>query len=170
MFKPQPGLAFPYLIVNDGNKALDYYKMAFGGDEVMKRMLGLEGTPMAGKLMHGEIQIGKSVFFITEEWDQNGYQKAPTSVNASTCGLSLYFEDVDKAYERAMAAPGTKSVQPPANQFWGDRMAVIKDPFGHVWMLHQKIEELTEEQIEKRAKEMFANFDPSKCAGANQPA
>ena len=143
----------PTLVVNDGARAIDFYKQAFGA-EVMFRM-----DRPDGKLMHASIKIGDSVVMMGEECKSHaGHEescgKAPTSVKDTTVGLYLYVENVDKFFDRAVKAGG-KVVMPVTDMFWGDRMGQLKDPFGHLWSVATQKELVSEGEIGRRAQEFM---------------
>jgi PhnB protein len=128
----------PRLVVRDGAAAVDFYASAFGAEEVYDRF-----TDPDGKLIHTEIRIGDSIVFVTEEAGAGG----------GTI-LATYWEDVDAAWERALAA-GAEVIYPLANQFYGERGGRLGDPFGHQWMLAQRTEDLSHAEMTRRAAEFF---------------
>ena len=132
----------PSLVVKGAAKAIDFYKKAFGAEEVM-RMPGPEG-----RVMHAEIKIGDSMIMLGDEWPDMGY-KAPIP-NHITGSLHIYVPDVDKAFDRAVTA-GCTVAMPVANMFWGDRYGKVTDPFGHVWGLATHVEDVPPEECAKRA-------------------
>jgi PhnB protein len=146
----------PHLVIRGAAKAIDFYKNAFGAQELM-RMNGPGGT-----IGHAELKIGDSVIFLADEFPQ-GPVKAPESLGSSSCVLNLYVEDVDKVYDTAVKAGG-KAAMPPADMFWGDRYGQLVDPFGHVWGVATHKEEVSPEETEKRAKEFWANMAQRKSA------
>jgi PhnB protein len=140
----------PHLVVRDAAKAIDFYKKAFGAQELMR----MEGP--GGKIGHAELKIGNSVIFLADEFPQ-GPCKAPQTVGTTTCTLNLYVEDVDKVYDTAVKA-GAKTAMPLANMFWGDRYGQVSDPFGHVWGLATHVEEVSPEEMDKRAQAFWASM------------
>ena len=141
--------ATPYIIVRGAADAIDFYKKAFGAQETMR-----VGAP-GGKIGHAEIQIGNSRIMLADEHPEMGF-RGPQSLGGSPSGIVLYVEDSDKAYAQAVAA-GAKVVRPLQDQFYGDRSATLSDPFGHLWTVSSRKENLTPEQIIARA----ANFQAS---------
>lgn len=131
----------PYLVVKDADAALAFYQRAFGFE---KRMT-IPGPD--GKIKHGEASYRDAVIMFSPESNTPECNaKAPaTSGVAPAVGLYLYCDDVDALYTRAVAA-GAKSVSPPENMFWGDRMCNLLDPDGHSWSFATNV----------------ADFDPSK--------
>ena len=140
-----------HLIVNDGPKAVDFYKKAFGAE-----ILGVQKTP-DGKVMHAELSVGGARLMLADEFPGMGSGSAKT-LGGSPVVLNLYVqEDVDGLFNQAVGAGGTV-VMPLANQFWGDRYGQIKDPFGHLWALGQHVEDVAPEEMERRAREAFAQM------------
>ena len=133
----------PYLIVRGGVRALDYYKEAFGAEERF-RMDGPGGT-----IGHAEIQIGNSIIMLADEnpaWNA----KAPTVGTLPPVQLMVYVDDVDATFKRALAAGGMET-QPIKNQFYGDRSGSLTDPFGHSWTVATHIEDVSSEEMQRRA-------------------
>lgn len=141
--------AIPYLTILGAEKAIDFYKQVFGAVEKM-RFPGPDG-----KIMHAELKIGPAQIFVTEENLSYG-AKGPHTVGGSPVTVVLYFENVDAVAAKATAA-GATFTMPVADMFWGDRSGCLVDPFGHNWMISQHLEDLTPEQLGKRATEAFAN-------------
>jgi PhnB protein len=123
----------PFLNVKGVAKLIDFLKSALGAEEVM-RMPGPDGT-----VMHAEVSIGNSRLMLGE----------PMQTGASTSAFYVYVSDVDSMYKRATGA-GAKSVSPPTDQFWGDRMATVTDPFGNTWSIATHKEDPTPEEMAKR--------------------
>ena len=136
----------PRLVVSDGAAAIEFYVRAFGAEEVGERFTG-----PGGELIHAEVRIGDSVVMLTGESDE---ARSPSSAGTVTAILATYWEDVDAAWERALAA-GAEVVYPLADQFYGERGGRLRDPFGHQWMLSQVIEDVPPEEMERRAAEFF---------------
>jgi PhnB protein len=136
----------PYLIVNDGAAAIEFYKQAFGATEVL-RMAGPDG-----KIGHAEIKIGDSHVMLADEVTEMGY-RSPKSLGGSPVSLMVYVEDVDATVERANAA-GAKLTRPVEDQFYGDRTGSVEDPFGHVWYVATHIEDVPLEELKRRAAAM----------------
>jgi len=135
----------PYLIVHDAAGALQFYQKAFGAKELM-RFPGPNG-----KIMHAEIQLGDSKIMLADECPEMGYRSAE-SIGGSPVSLYVYLPDCDKVVEKA-AAEGAKILKPVADQFYGDRSGFIQDPFGHFWGVATHTEDVSAEEIEKRAKQ-----------------
>ena len=135
----------PYLIVTGAANALDYYKMAFDAQEIM-RMPGPDG-----KIAHAEIQIGNARLMLADESPQMGH-KSPQTIGGSGTGLMLYVNDVDDSFQRAVSGGG-KVVQEVKNQFYGDRSGTLADPFGHHWTIATHVEDVAPEEMKRRMDE-----------------
>jgi PhnB protein len=146
----------PHLVIRGAAKAIEYYKNAFGAQELMR----MQGP--GGMIGHAELKIGNSVIFLADEFPQAPC-KAPQSLGATTCTLNLYVEDVDNVYDTAVRAGG-KAAMPPADMFWGDRYGQLVDPFGHVWGVATHKEDVNPEEMEKRAKAFWASMAQAKTA------
>ena len=131
----------PYLILDRAAEAIRFYERAFGATEVMR-------LPMGDKIGHAEIRIGDSIVMLSDEWPEFG-KLGPKARGGATSSLMIYVEDVDAAYARAIAAGGTEE-RPPEDQFWGDRMGSLVDPFGHSWSLATHVEDVPEEEMQRR--------------------
>jgi PhnB protein len=140
----------PSIVVRDAARAIDFYKKALGAKE-LTRMAGPDG-----KIMHAELQIGDSIIFLGDEMPQSP-SKSPQTLGASTGALHIYVEDVDRSFQKALDAGG-KVQMPVGDQFWGDRYGSFVDPFGHVWGLGTHKEDLTNQEMEERAKAFFAQM------------
>ena len=125
----------PRLVVSNGAAAVEFYARAFGAEEVYDRFTG-----PGGELIHTELRIGDSVVMITQDAEGGG------SI------LATYWPDVDAAWQRAIDA-GAEVVFPLADQFYGERGGRLRDPYGHQWMLAQRTEELSHEEMMRRAAE-----------------
>ena len=136
------------LTVKNAAKALDYYARAFGAEELV-RIAAPDGS-----VGHAEFKIGDSRIFISGEHAEWKAFAMPEGTLASSL-LCLMTDDCDAAFERAIAAGGT-SVAAPKDEFWGMRSAVVADPFGYRWSLGQVIEDVTPEEVAKRAEALYA--------------
>ncbi|MDQ2850420.1 MAG: VOC family protein [Actinomycetota bacterium] len=142
----------PRLVVSDGASAIEFYRAAFGAEEVGKRF-----TDPGGAVIHAEVRIGDSVVMITEETGDGGPAQAPPSLGRAVSAImATYWADVDDVWERAVAA-GAEVIYPLADQFYGERGGRLRDPFGHQWMLSQRIEYVTAEEMNRRAAESFGS-------------
>jgi PhnB protein len=136
--------ATPYLIIKGAAKALEYYKKAFGAKEMLRF------AAPGGMIGHAEIKIGDSMIMLADEYPDMGY-RGPLSLGGSAVSILLYVEDVDRWFERAIAAGG-KATRPVADQFYGDRSGTLTDPFGHVWTISTHVEDVSLEEMNRRAK------------------
>ena len=149
--KPVPAghhTATPYLAIKDGMKAVEFYKKAFGASETYKL------TMPDGRLGHAEIQLGDSVIMRSDEFPEFG-GKAPPTLGGSPVAIHLYVEDVDAFFKKAVAA-GAKERKPVADQFYGDRSGQLEDPYGHLWWVATRKEDVSPEEMQKRINAMFA--------------
>ena len=133
----------PYLILNSASDAIAFYKKALGADEVMRM------EDPGGKVHHAEIKIGDSRIMLADEHPEL-QALSPKTIGGSPVSIHLYVADVDAAVERAVAA-GAKLVRPVADQFYGDRVGGIEDPFGYRWFIATRKEDLTMDEIRRRA-------------------
>ncbi len=133
----------PYLIVDGANKALAFYKQAFGATETMRM-----SYPGSDKIGHAEMRIGDSVIMLADEHPEMEFL-GPGHFGGTPVSLMLYVEDVDAVAKRAVDA-GATELRPVTDQFYGDRMGTFKDPFGHVWSISTHIEDLSPEEVKHR--------------------
>lgn len=140
--------ATPYLIVPGAAQALDFYQATFGAVELVRL------ADPDGKIMHAEIGIGDASIMLADEFPQMGY-RGPQSLGGSAVSVLLYVADVDAVFAKAIAG-GATSMVPVADQFDGDRRGTLTDPFGHVWLLATKIEEVSYAQMRSRFAQMMA--------------
>jgi len=138
----------PHLVVKGASQAIEFYKKAFGAKE-LSRMHGPDGK----SIMHAQLKIGDSLLFLVDEFPEMGCY-GPLTGGRSPVTIHLYVEDVDSAFNVALAA-GARQTMPPADMFWGDRYGKLIDPFGHEWSLATHKEDLTPEEIGKRAQTAF---------------
>ena len=133
----------PYLAVDGAADAIAFYKKAFGATEVM-RMPG-----PGGKVGHAEIEIGGSRIMLADEYPDMNF-RSPKAYGGSPVGLHLYVADVDAVARQAVAA-GARELRPVKDQFYGDRSGSIEDPFGHVWHIATRKEDLSVDELKRRA-------------------
>ena len=137
----------PYLIVDDAKAAIEFYKSAFGATEKFR-------LPMGDRIGHAEIKIGDSFIMLADEFPDMGHL-GPKARGGTTVSLMVYVEDVDNAFKQAIDAGG-KEERPVENQFWGDRMGTLSDPFGHKWSLATTVEEVSPDDLQARMKDWSA--------------
>ena len=143
----------PHLVVKGASQAIDFYKRAFGAEEI-RRVPGPDGK----SLIHAEIKIGDSRLFLVDEFPEMGCQGPGTGGSPVT--IHLFVEDVDSVFNAALAA-GAQERMPVADMFWGDRYGRLVDPFGHEWSVATHKEDLTPEQLSKRAQAAFCTAPES---------
>lgn len=134
----------PYLIIKGATAAIEYYKKAFGAIELFRF------PAPGGKIGHAEIKVGDSPIMLADEFPEMGH-KSPKSLGGTPVSLMIYVEDVDTVFKQAIAAGG-KEQRPVADQFYGDRLGTLEDPFGHHWHVSTHKEDVSLEEMEKRAK------------------
>jgi PhnB protein len=135
----------PQLVLDNAAQTIDWYKKAFGAEEV-SRSAGPDG-----KIMYAELTIGDSRFMVN---DPVMGSKGPQAFGGSPASLWLYVENSDALFNRAVAA-GAKVQMPLGDQFWGDRGGAVSDPSGYTWWIATRKEDLTTPEIRKRAEEFF---------------
>jgi len=139
----------PHLIIKDAAKAIEFYKKAFAAEECTRI------TTSDGKIMHANLKIGNSHFFIADERPVTGNRwLSPQSLNGANSSLHLSVPDVDKTFAVATAA-GANVEMPPQDMFWGDRYARVIDPFGQPWSIGTHKEDVTPQEMQKRADEFI---------------
>ena len=139
-----------HLVVHDATKAIEFYMNAFGA-----QANAVHNTP-DGRVMHAELKIGDSVVGVSDEFPGSPCT-SPQSLGGTTNVLHIYVKDSDELYNRAVAA-GASIVMPIMDMFWGDRYGQVKDPFGHMWAIATRKENLSEEELAKRGAEAFAEM------------
>jgi len=137
-----------YLVVRGAADALEFYKKAFAATELSRLNMP------DGKIAHGEFKIGDSIFMIADEKPQCT-DISPETLGGSPVKLHLYVPDVDTTFANAIKA-GAKETMPPVNQFWGDRMGAVVDPFGHLWLIATHIEDVDPSEFQGRMEAFFA--------------
>ena len=147
MVKPIPDgyhSVTPYLVVDGAADAIEFYKKAFGATEVFR-------MPMGDRVGHAEIKIGDSHVMLADEFPDMDHL-GPKNRGGTTVSLMVYVEDVDAAFPKAIAAGATEK-RPLEDQFWGDRMGTLTDPFGHMWSLATHKEDVAPEEMQRRMAE-----------------
>jgi len=138
----------PYLAVDGAAAAMAFYVDVFGFTPRGGAM-----TSPDGRIGHAELTLGDSVLMIADEWPEVG-NLGPTTIGGSPVTLSIYVEDVDLVYARALAA-GAESLREPEDQFYGDRMASVRDPWGHRWSVGSHLEDVDEAEMARRVSDAF---------------
>jgi len=137
----------PYLLVDGAAAAIGYYERAFGAVEVLRMPAGPD------KIAHAEIRIGDSHVMLSDEWPDMDLL-GPAKRGGATASLMIYLPNVDAAFARALAVGG-KQERPVEDQFWGDRMGTVIDPFGHRWTLATHVEDVAEDEMQRRMQQMM---------------
>ncbi|GAB4322675.1 MAG: VOC family protein [Candidatus Zixiibacteriota bacterium] len=143
----------PHLTVLSSARASEWYTKVFGAVEELR--ITMPGTDL---VMHARLRIGDSHIMLNDEFPQSGSTAPRPDEKAST--VHAYVEDVDALYHRAIDA-GATGVLAPMNTFWGDRYGKFTDPFGHHWSIASRIEDLSPNEIDRRAREHFGSAGQS---------
>ena len=141
----------PLIVVREAARAIEFYKSAFAA-----QLLTVAADGPGGKITHASLKIGDSILMLTDEfpeWQCLG----PQALGGSPVTIHMYTEKVDEAFERAVKA-GAAVTMPLQDQFWGDRYGQVVDPFGHKWSIGAHVEDLTREEIAKRAEAVFGEM------------
>ncbi len=141
-----------HLVVDDAAGAIEFYKKAFGAEEIMRCT-----TPDGKKIMHAELTIGGSPIYLADDFPEycGGQARTPKALGASPCNIHQYVVDCDAAIKRAEDAGATVTM-PAADMFWGDRYGTVDDPYGHRWSFATHISDPTPEEMTAAAEAMFA--------------
>ncbi len=140
----------PHLMIKGAKRAVEFYKRAFGAQELERMRLESSG----GMLVHSEIKIGDSVVTVGEELPAMG-ARAPTSLAGSSAVMHMFVDDPDALFESAVSA-GAEPLMEPADMFWGVRYGLVSDPFGHVWALAKRIRVVPQAELDAGLEAMFA--------------
>jgi PhnB protein len=143
------------LTVDDAAKAIDFYKQAFGARELSR-------LPMGDKIGHAELEIGDTRIMLNDEFPDFD-NLSPKSRGGTTFGLIIYTDDVDRAFKKAIQAGGTEKM-PVEDQFWGDRMGTLTDPFGHKWSIATHVEDVPPEHFQDRMAKSQKQRQPEPAA------
>jgi len=148
--KPMAGdyRATPYLICRNAAEALDWYKSAFLASEIVRM------ADPSGKIMHAEFRIGAAPLMIADEFPDMGYN-SPQSIGGSAVSIHVLVDDVDQTFSRAIKI-GAKEVMAVTDQFDGERRGTLKDPYGHIWLLATRVEDVSFLEMSERFKKMMA--------------
>ncbi|MCA9665343.1 MAG: VOC family protein [Myxococcales bacterium] len=139
----------PHLIVDNAAEAIDFYRRAFGAEEI-----GRLACPQTGKVMHADVRVGDSRLWLADADDRFG-TRSPRQIGGTATSLHLFVPDVDKAIENAVAE-GATLLMPASDQFWGARFGQVEDPYGHRWSLATQTAEPTIEQMQASMAQMGA--------------
>jgi PhnB protein len=136
-----------YLIVRNAAKAIEFYRKAFGAEEMFRL------TEPQGKIGHAELRIRDSLLMLADEYPDFG-ALSPASIGGTPVSLHLYVEDVDRVVESAAAA-GATILRAVKDEFYGDRAGMILDPFGHKWHIATHKEDVSPQEMQRRWGSMF---------------
>lgn len=140
----------PYLHVDGAAEAIKFYEDVFGAAERMRM------PDPSGKIGHAELQLGDSVIMLADEYPDMGI-RGPAAYGGSPVTISLYVEDVDEVFRKAIES-GAKALQELSNQFYGDRTGQFEDPWGHRWSVASRVEEVSPEEMQRRAAESMGGL------------
>jgi PhnB protein len=134
----------PRLVFDDVSMAIEFYRSTFGAEKLREPFAGPDG-----KVVHGEIRIGDSVVYVTDEGDDRDGVAPSSTGKRVTAVMAINLPDVDRIWEQAVAA-GCEVIYPLADQFYGDRAGRLRDPFGHQWILSTHIEDVDRGELDRR--------------------
>ena len=138
---------FPYICVKDAEKAVEFYKEAFGVKEKFRL------TEPGGRIGHVELEFGSATLMLADEFPEYGFE-GPKASDVTSYSLHIHVDNADEMIQRAVNA-GAKIVRPPQDQFYGERSGSIRDPFGHQWNIGHHIEDVSPEEMQRRYDEMM---------------
>jgi PhnB protein len=139
----------PYLCIDGASAAIEFYRNVFDATERMRM------PAPGGKIGHAELQIGDSVIMLADEFPEMDI-RGPKALGGTPVTMNVYVEDVDAVFDRAVNA-GAKALRPVQDQFYGDRSGQFEDPFGHRWSIATNIEDVSPEEMAKRAAEVMGS-------------
>jgi PhnB protein len=151
---PQSGALTPYIIVKGAVRAIQFYTEAFGARELYRL-----SDPTSGKIGHAELAIGTGKLMLADEYPDWG-AVSPASLGGTPVSLHLYVSDVDTAVQRATAL-GATVLRAAKDEFFGDRAAMLIDPFGHQWQLATRRETVTPDEMQRRWNAAMAEASDS---------
>lgn len=140
----------PYMVVSSAERAIAFYKKAFGAEELMRMP-----SPDGKRLMHAELRVLGSPVMMADEFPEHSTNRGPDIVGSTTVTLHLYVPNADAAFDRAVKA-GCTVLMPLADMFWGDRFGSVRDPFGHEWSIAQHIRDVSPAEMAAGAKKAFS--------------
>ena len=138
---------YPYLRVRDAGRALDFYKQAFGAEELFRL------TEPGGRIGHAEIRIGGTTLMLADEYPEMNIV-GPQTLGGTSFSIHLHVDNADAWIERAVAA-GATVLRPAADAFYGERSGSVRDPFGHEWLLGHQVEEVSPQEMQRRYTALF---------------
>lgn len=140
----------PVLTVDNAAEAIAFYQRAFGAQE-LSRLTAPDGS----RIWHAELQLGDSRLMLSDEFPEMSESRSPKTLGGTACALNLYVEDADTVFQRAVDA-GATVIMPVTNAFWGDRCGMVVDPFGHRWAIATHQEDVSSEELRRRAEALAA--------------
>lgn len=140
--------AYPYLRVHSTAEAIEFYARAFGAKELFRL------TAPDGRIGHAQIKLGPATLMLGDEYPEHGI-RGPRALGGTSVAIHLHLDDVDSGFDQAIQA-GAAVVMPLKDQFWGERIAIVRDPFGHEWLLGGHLEDLTPGEMQARYSAMAA--------------
>jgi len=143
----------PHIVCSNAAAAIDFYKRAFGATEMVRHL-----APNSNRIMHASLNINGGVLMLNDDFsaEMKSKPETPEALGGCPVVLHLQVEDADAQWAKATAA-GAQVVFPLADQFWGDRYGVVKDPFGYKWSIGQSIRKPSAQELEEAAKTAFAH-------------
>ena len=144
---------YPYLRVDDADVAIEFYKRAFGAEELFRL------TEPAGRVGHAELRIGSVTIMLSEEYPELGII-GPKRLGGTSFAMHLHVDDADEWLRRAVACGGTL-VREPTDAFYGERSGVVRDPCGHDWLIGHHIEDVTPAEMQRRYDALMRGVDTS---------
>lgn len=151
-FKMKNADFIPYLMVDDGKKAIEFYSKVFEVEPFV--ILNMPD----GRVMHCEFRVNGAKLFLSDEIPEHGGGPSPKTLKATSVTIHYYVEDCDAVVTK-MKAHGAEVVQSPADMFFGERFAQVRDPFGHTWNISTKTKEMSSDEIKNAASALFEESD-----------
>lgn len=149
---PSPSFAvhevYPYLRVRRAAQAIEFYKQAFGATELFRL------TEPGGRIGHAEIKLGSTTLMLSEEYPEYGIV-GPEALGGTSFCIHLHVDNADEWIARAVAA-GAVVTRPATDAFYGERSGVVRDPFGHEWLLGHQTEQVSVEEMQRRYDELMS--------------
>jgi PhnB protein len=139
-----------HLTVDNATEAIEFYKKAFGAQELFRMP-----TPDGSLIMHCEMQVGDSRLMLCDEMPEGGTWRSPKSLGGTSVTVHLWTEDCDAAFQRALDAGATETM-PLMDAFWGDRYGKVTDPYGHEWAIATHIKDMSPAEIVVAALDVFS--------------
>lgn len=142
----------PHLVVDHAAEAIEFYKNAFGAEEISR-----SPSPDGQKIMHAEVKISGRPVYLCDDFPEmcGGQSRTPKALGNTPVTIHQYVKDCDAAVKQAEQAGATVAM-PPADMFWGDRYGVVQDPYGHMWAFATHIKDVTPEEMEQAAAAAFS--------------